>query len=108
MIRRFHTLPVSRGRSPLFLLTWTVMHPIDETSPLYGATRESLLAEEAEIIVVMSGTDETFAERVHARHSYLPTEIVWGGRFVDVLSRLEDGRRAIDYGRFHEVIERDS
>jgi inward rectifier potassium channel len=108
VVRRFHALPVVRNRSPLFALTWTVMHPIDEASPLFGATRESLLGVQAEIIVLMSGVDETLAERVHARHSYLPTEIVWGGRFADVLSTTADGRRAIDYQRFHDVEERDS
>ena len=49
------------------------MHVIDEDSPLHGATRESLEESAiAEIVIVLSGVDYTFAQRIHARHSYLP------------------------------------
>ncbi len=99
----FYDLRPVRGRSPLFALTWSIMHAIDETSPLYGSTQASLLAEEAEIIVVVSGLDETFAQRIHARHSFLPHEIKFGRRFADVLSVAPDGERAIDYTRFQEL-----
>ena len=61
-MRRFDDLRTARSRSPLFALSWTVMHPIDPQSPLYGATPESLAAEQAEIVVVISGTDETSYE----------------------------------------------
>lgn len=101
--RRFEEMKTLRGRSPLFLLTWSVMHPIDQSSPLYGADRESLRQVQGEIIVVMSGVDETLADRVHARRSYLPDEIEWNRRFVDVLSTTPDGRRVIDYSRFHDL-----
>ena len=101
--RGFYDLRPLRARSPLFALTWSIMHTIDETSPLYGATEASLLADEAEIIVVVSGLDETFAQRIHARHSYLPHEIKFGRRFADVLSTMPDGERAIDYRRFQDL-----
>ena len=68
-IRRFEELKVVRSRSPLFSLSWTIMHPIDEASPLRNVTPESLEARHAEIIVVLSGTDDRYAQRVHARHS---------------------------------------
>jgi inward rectifier potassium channel len=103
VFRGFYDLKTVRGRSPLFALTWTIMHTIDETSPLYGATQESLLADHAEVIVVLSGLDETFAQRIHARHSFLPHEIRFGRRFADVLSFAPDGERTIDYGRFQEL-----
>ena len=79
------------------------MHIIDETSPLFGATRESLEAELAEIIIVTSGVDDTFAQRIHARHSYLPHEIVWGRRMSDIILQAEDGSRYVDYRRFHDL-----
>lgn len=103
--RRFETLRTVRSSSPLFALSWTVMHVIDEASPLHQRERESLLAEHGELIVVISGVDETFAQRIHARHAYLPHEIVWGRRFADVLSTAADGRRTIDYARFHDLAE---
>jgi len=102
-VRRFYDLALSRTRSPLFVLTWTVIHPITADSPLAGATRESLLASEGEIIVSVTGVDETLSQSIYARWSYVPDEIVWDARFVDIMSTLPDGRRHVDYTRFHEV-----
>jgi len=100
-VRRIHDLNVVRSRSSLFALTWMVMHPIDENSPLFGADRASLTADKVEVLVVLAGVDETFAQRIHARHSYLPSEIVWDRQFADVLSIGDNGQRVIDYHRFH-------
>jgi inward rectifier potassium channel len=104
-MRRFHELPLVRARSPLFALSWTVMHPIDENSPLFGATRESMLDDHVELIVVLSGTDETFAATIYARHSYMPDEIHWNRRFVDIISVRPDGRRLVDLAKFHSVTD---
>jgi inward rectifier potassium channel len=104
-IRRFEDLKVVRSRSPLFALTWTVMHRIDESSPLHGATSESLEASGAEVVVVMSGVDDRYAQRVHARHSYAADEVIWGARFEDILSVNEQGRRVVDYRRFHDIAD---
>jgi inward rectifier potassium channel len=104
-MRRFHDLPLARSRTPVFGLTWMVMHPIGEDSPLHGATAESLVAESAEIVVTLTGIDSTFAQSIYARHSYVADEILWNRRFADVLRQLDDGTRVIDYRRFHEVIE---
>jgi len=93
-----------RSQHALFALSWTAIHPITERSPLYGATPASLAAAETEIIVSLTGLDETFSQTVHARHSYVPEEIVWNARFVDILSRLPDGRRVVDYTHFHDVV----
>ena len=102
-LRRFEELTPIRARSPLFFLTWQVMHRIDETSPLYGHTRESLEAVNAEIVVIIRGLDEAFVSTIHARASYLPHEIAFGARLADIFGRTADGRRTIDFGRFHDV-----
>ena len=67
LMRRFDDLPTVRARSPLFFMTWTVIHRIDEASPFHGETRESLLARRAEVLVVIKGLDETFVSTIHAR-----------------------------------------
>ncbi len=103
-IRRFYDLKLVRNRTPIFSLTWTVMHIIDETSPLYEATKDSLAKEEAEIVVTLTGLDETVSQIIHTRHSFTIEEILWNMRFVDILSRTPDGRVLIDYDRFHDVI----
>jgi inward rectifier potassium channel len=102
-MRRFHDLELARSRSPLFALTWTIMHPIGPGSPLHGATSETLRSAEIEIIVTLSGIDETFSQTVHARHSYAAEDIIWDKRFADVLSILPGGRRAVDFRRFDEI-----
>lgn len=103
-IRRFYDLTLARRRSPVFALTFSVMHAIDQASPLYGADPATLAADNAELVVTVTGLDETTAQPVHARTSYLAHEILWGHRFVDVLGHRRDGRRVIDYRRFHDTI----
>jgi inward rectifier potassium channel len=107
VFRRLHDLQLIRDQTALFALTWTAIHPISDISPLNHATRKSLAESEAEIIVSLTGLDESFSQTVHARHSYRAEDIVWGARFVDILSRLPDGRRQVDYTRFHDVIQTD-
>ena len=102
-MRRFEELALIRDRTPLFGLSWTVMHRIDETSPLYGHDEDALYEMEAEVIIMLSGTDETLADVIYARHSYTPDEILRERRFVDVISITESGRRMVDLNRFHDT-----
>jgi inward rectifier potassium channel len=101
--RRFQELKLVRSRQSMFSLTWTLMHAIDETSPLFGATAESMEADGAEIVVALNGVDEVFAQRIYARHSYLPDEIAWGRELEDVLTVGADGSRVVNYYNFHNV-----
>ena len=103
-LRRFHEIKTHRARTPLFFLTWQVMHTIDEASPLFGETRESLLAKRAEIVVVIKGIVETFVSTIHARTSYTPDEIQWNRRLADVFVEDENGVRILDFHRFHDLV----
>ena len=78
-MRRFQELKLMRSGNPLFALSWTVMHPIDQTSPLYGLTLEEMDAADMEIVVMLSGVDETIADRVYARHAYWNDEFFGTG-----------------------------
>ena len=102
-IRRFYDLPTTRYRSAMFVLSWTAVHQILEDSPFFGQTRESMAGTAPEIIVSITGLDETFSQTVHARHSYTLDDIVWGARHADVLKIFPDGSRAVDYARFDDV-----
>jgi inward rectifier potassium channel len=102
-MRRFHELALVRARSPLFALSWTVMHRVDQTSPLHGQTPQSLKESQAELIALLSGTDETLADVIFARHAYRPHQIRWNHRFVDILSLTPRGRRVVDLNRFHDT-----
>jgi inward rectifier potassium channel len=103
-MRRFHDLVLTRSQTPLFTLTWMVIHEINETSPLFGETEASLREMSVRLIVTLTGIDSTFAQTVHARTSYFAEDVVWGGRFVDVTSQLPDGRLQVDYTKFNEVV----
>jgi len=103
VMRRFQDLEPVRRRTSLFALSWTIMHRIDETSPLYGLTRDDMLNGNMEIVILLGGTDETLSDRIYARHSYLPEDIHWDHRFVDILTMHPSGRRIVDLGRIHET-----
>lgn len=104
-MRRFYDLKLLRSQTPSFGLTWTAMHPIDESSPLYGETPESLAEMEATLVITLVGIDETVSQTIHSRHSYTASEILWDRRFVDMFDRKSDGSRIIDYSHFHDVKE---
>ncbi len=104
-IRRFYELALLRNESPALALSWTLFHVLDEESPLYGMTAEDFDAADISLVVVVSGYDVVAAQTVHARKSYEHPEIRFGHRYADVLSRTEDGRVTIDYGRFHDTLE---
>lgn len=100
-IRRMHDLELVRGSTPAFSLTFTAVHPIDETSPLHGMDTAKLEAAGARIIVSITGTDEVFAQTVHARHGYTAKDIVFGARFVDILE-TRDGEAVVAVEKISE------
>lgn len=102
-LRRVYTLNLVRGQTPSFSLPWTVMHTIDETSPLYGWTPEGLAQTKAMILASMTGVDETVAHALHARKNYSITDIQWGHRFIDLFHETPGGHRVIDFTHFHDT-----
>jgi len=100
--RRFTVLSLERNRVALFPLSWTVVHPIVEGSPLFGLTETDLAERGAEFLVLLTGLDETFSQLVHARSSYRYDEIVWGGRFTDIFAHDRAANDlAVDISRIH-------
>jgi inward rectifier potassium channel len=103
-MRRFYELKLSRHRTPSFSLTWNIMHPIDEESPLYYETAESLSSKQAQLIVSIIGMDETVAYTIHSRHIYSAAEIIWNHRFADIVRNTPAGDRFIDYSNFDRIL----
>lgn len=103
--RKVVDLKLVRRTNPLFWVGWTAMHVIDETSPFYGETNESLAKKGMEMIVILTGVDEHTSQAVHARRSYGADEIQWGARYVDIIAAAQTagGLRRIDYRRFHDT-----
>ena len=102
-MRRFRELTLVRPRNPLFALSWTIMHTLDETSPLYGLDLAEMIERDMELVIMLSGTDETINDRIYARHSYIAEEILWHKRFVDVISVTPSGQRMVDLHHFHDT-----
>ncbi|MEM7660459.1 MAG: ion channel [Bacteroidota bacterium] len=96
IVRRFYPLELERDSVALFPLTWTVVHPMDENSPLLRYGREALEASEAEIMINLKGFDDTFSQVVHLRHSYLASEMIWGAKFTPAFFHDEDGMMVLD------------
>jgi inward rectifier potassium channel len=106
-IRRNIDLRVRRSVSTVFALSWTVIHPLTADSPFVTHTREQLRLGQAEIIASITGLDDAFNQTIHSRHSWSIDEVVWDARFVDIMGPLPDGRQAVDYRRFHDVVPLD-
>jgi inward rectifier potassium channel len=105
VMRRFYDLKLTRARNPAFILTWTVMHPIDEDSPLKGVKPEAMKEREAEVVAALFGVDESFSQTIYARYGYTADHIRWGGRFTDIIGRTPEGRLTVDYDKFHDIEE---
>jgi inward rectifier potassium channel len=101
--RRFEPLPLERAKVTFFPLHWVVVHPIDAKSPLMRMSAEELKASHAEVFVMLSAVDETFAQTVYARRSYRADEIVWNARFADVFIEPGEGRVGIDVRKLHDI-----
>ena len=102
--RRIHDLQLVRSRSPFFVLSWVILHEINEQSPFYGLnTTEEIAKSILSLSCVLTGHDSTYGQTIYSRHVYYPEDIQIGARFVDVTSQLPDGRIVIDYGKFHDT-----
>jgi inward rectifier potassium channel len=100
--RKVLDLPLIREQHPIFLLGWSLMHVIDEESPLFGQTLESLKASNAELMLMVEGLDETTAQPMQARYAWPPECILWQHQYVDLMFE-RDGETHLDYGKFHDV-----
>ena len=101
-MRRFHDLDLVRSKNPVFAMTWTIMHRIDEASPLKAWIADHCASPGSDLIIVVSGTDDRTGQTMYGRWSYAAEDLRWNKRFIDILGQ-QDGIRTIDYRRFHDV-----
>lgn len=91
-VRRFDFLELERNKVTFLPLALTVVHPITDSSPFKGLSQEDLVATDAELLILITATDETFAQVVHTRSSYKPHEIKCGHKFVSIYNKVDDGQ----------------
>jgi inward rectifier potassium channel len=101
-VRRFHLLSLERKSVVFFPLNWTIVHPIDEASPLYGVTEQQLHDSDAEFLVLLTAVDETFSQTVHARSSYKDYEVICGAKFSSMFHST-NGSLTVDLHRIHDI-----
>jgi inward rectifier potassium channel len=89
--RRYQGLTLEREKVYFLPLTWTVVHAIDQSSPLHGMTAADLERLQAEFLILIKAFDDTFSQVVHSRCSYTFDEIAWGAKFLPAFETTGDG-----------------
>ncbi|WP_345955451.1 ion channel [Mucilaginibacter sp. PAMB04168] len=95
-VRKFFPLSLERSKASILTLSWTVVHPLDEDSPLYQVTPEELKATNANFAILLKAYDDTFSQTVHSRTSYQYDELICGGKFTPAFYTDESGKVSLD------------
>lgn len=104
VVRRFDSLELEREKVVFLPLAWTLVHPINENSPLFGLTKEDFEQSNAEFAILLSAMDETYAQVVHTRTSYKPNEIKCGYKFANIYNETEAGEKiSIDVRKLSKI-----
>jgi len=104
-LRRYQQLKLERSQVLFLALTWTIVHPIDADSPIFGKTAEDLAREQAEFVILLKAYDDTFSQTVFSRYSYRHDEVLWGKRFAPAFRVNASGDMVVDLDRLGAVRE---
>ncbi len=105
-LRRFQDITLDRHFSPLFTLSWLIIHRIDATSPLHNMSMEQIQQSQTAFIVSFTGIDDVYSQHVHDHYTYLCKDIVEAKKFEDMIEVLPDETRLVDYAKFHQIVKR--
>jgi inward rectifier potassium channel len=97
--RVYLPLELERSQVTLFPLNWTIVHPINEKSPLYGKTYEEISRVDTEFIIVLKGYDDTFSQDINSIHSYHYEEMIWGAKFDPMYDTNSDNIVELDFSK---------
>ena len=103
LLRKYKYLTLERHQVQFLPLTWTIVHPIEESSPLWGQGPEYLTQHQAEFLITLKAFDDTFFQTVHVRHSYRFEEVAWGARFVPAFEPDAQGEMVLDLRKLSEI-----
>jgi len=98
-IRRFYPLEVERSKVSLLTMNWTIVHELNENSPLNGMAQQDLEQSEAGFAILLRSFDDTFSQTVHSRTAYTASDVIWGAKFKPVFDRDNDGRIVLDLSK---------
>jgi len=100
--REYFGLKLTTPTLNFFTMPWTIVHEINEESPLYGKTPADLEKVDAEFLILIKGFDDTFSQEVHARYSYRFEEIVWGATFLPAYDIDDKGEVILEMKQLHK------
>jgi inward rectifier potassium channel len=104
-VRKFSNLKLELTKVTLLTMSWTIVHPIDEESPIYGWTNEDFKNNDVEFMVLIRAYEETFAQTVHSRSSYRYNEMVIGAKFVPIVKPGDKGSVTVELNRINAYEE---
>lgn len=103
---RYYDLQLERTKVESLPMNWTVVHPIDEVSPLQGFGYEDMVAADVEIYVLIRGFDDVYSNFVQQRTSYTYHEIKFNRKFVPMYRESDDGKTTIlELQKLNEYLE---
>ena len=102
-IRRLTDLSLVRNETPVFALSWTLMHPIAPHSPFFEVSEQQKIDENWEVVITFSGLDQDTAQTIAATTTYRLKQIVRGRKFVDMIELQKNGIRTIDFSKIHLI-----
>lgn len=103
--RKYYSLNLERNKVAFFPANWTLVHPITESSPFYGATPDELEQSDTEILISLQALDDTFVQMVHTRFSYRFNEIKWGHKFSPIFDEEQKAQGKLDLNKLDATEE---
>src|SRR5437763_701758 len=103
-LRRYDQLALLRNENPVFALSWTIFHVIDEDSPLNGLTADDLAQTDAILVLTVAGIDEDSMQRLNARQTYSQQDIRWQHTYAGITTLSPAVRLLLDYRKFHDAV----
>jgi inward rectifier potassium channel len=101
-VRKFYRLALELSKINFFALSWTIVHPINESSPFFGHTLEDINNSDTEVMLMIKAFDETYSQTVYSRTSYKAHQFVWGAKFISMMSTDDDGMTTLDLGALND------
>ncbi|MBK5284829.1 MAG: K+ channel, inward rectifier [Bacteroidia bacterium] len=105
--RKFFPLELERNKITMLSMSWTVVHPIDDKSPLKDFAYSDLEKSDAEFLIFIKGFDDTFADTIHSRTSYKFDEVIFGAKFITIIGKGSDGSPELNIAGIHEYEKAD-
>jgi inward rectifier potassium channel len=101
--RKYYNIKLERNNVLFFPLTWTVVHPLDESSPLFGMNTEQMRESEIELLILIKGFDDNFSQVVHSRYSYTYDEIILEAKFLPAFTTNDEGSMVLELEKINEI-----